>query len=103
MPVVYPSSQRAGLNPPEPGPRSSGNPIESALGSFAAIAIILGVPLRFRSCEMCDALVAVNDYADRGFCSADCRARHDRLADELDKTMTKLHNSLRALRERAAS
>jgi len=52
---------------------------------------------------MCDALVAVNDYADRGFCSADCRARHDRLADELDKTMTKLHNSLRALRERAAS
>jgi len=52
---------------------------------------------------MCDALIVVDSSADRGFCSTECRERHDRLANELDRTMTRLSKSLRALRDLEAS
>lgn len=98
--------QRAGLNPPEPGPpdslvrviRLSGRSARSSVSG-----IVDHVPLKFRSCEMCDALIVVDSSADRGFCSTECRERHDRLANELDRTMTRLSKSLRALRDLEAS
>jgi hypothetical protein len=43
---------------------------------------------------MCDALVVVSDNAGHGFCSPECRQRHDRLGGELDKMLAHLRQAI---------
>lgn len=50
--------------------------------------------MKFKSCEMCDALVVVRDNAGHGFCSPECRRRHERLGGELDKMVDRLREAL---------
>jgi len=46
--------------------------------------------VKYKSCEMCDVLIVVEDLASYGFCSQQCRLRHERIADELDRMMSTL-------------
>jgi hypothetical protein len=56
-----------------------------------------GLILKFKSCEMCDALVVVADRAGHGFCSAACRHRYEVLGDKLDLMVA----DIRGLRDRS--
>jgi hypothetical protein len=53
-----------------------------------------GLLVKFRTCEMCDVLIVVDPHARHGFCSAECRARYDRIGCELDKMVAHLRQAL---------